>query len=69
MMNRMDMHRMVDAVAEVRSPVLEQVLRASLGEPPSPRATRWITPPTPNPSARRPTLDRHAKRRTHDTVA
>jgi hypothetical protein len=37
----------VDAVPEARLPVVEQLLRASLGEPLAPSARRLITAPSP----------------------
>jgi hypothetical protein len=45
--SRQDVHRLVDAVPEARLPVVEQLLRASLGEPLAPSARRLITAPSP----------------------
>jgi hypothetical protein len=38
---------LVDAVPEARLPVVEQLLRASLGEPVAPSARRLISAPSP----------------------
>jgi hypothetical protein len=48
--SRQDVHRLVDAVPEARLPVVEQMLRASLGEPIAPSARRLITAPSPRPT-------------------
>ena len=47
-MSRQDVHRLVDEVPEARLPVLEQVLRASLGESVPPEARSLVCAPDPD---------------------
>jgi len=48
-LSRQDVHRLVDEVPEARLPVLEQVLRASLGESVPPEARSLVCDPDLDP--------------------
>jgi hypothetical protein len=48
MSTREDVHRLVDAVPEARLPVVEQLLRASLDEPPPAAPRRFASAGTLN---------------------